>query len=232
MRKLRHELKYYIRYTDYLILRKRLALLLKADRHHVSEEGYRITSLYFDNAEGTDIYDKVNGIKNRKKFRIRIYNENAGTINLEKKSRYGDIVEKTTATINMDIYHELLSGNFSILGEMEDPSAKDFYLLSRSQLMRPAVIVDYIREAYVDPFHDIRITFDKQLKSVWNTHDLFDEHAVGREVLQDGVIIMEVKYRQFWPESLRSLLQFGSYERQAISKYVLCREERIRQFKE
>ena len=32
-------------------------------------------------------------------------------------------------------------------------------------LLHPVVIVDYVREAYLYPVEDVRITFDKQLRS-------------------------------------------------------------------
>ena len=45
---LRHEFKYYINYGVYLNLRERFRHVLNRDENMVKDEGYLISSLYFD----------------------------------------------------------------------------------------------------------------------------------------------------------------------------------------
>jgi len=87
----------------------------------------------------------------------------------------------------------------------------------------PTVIVDYMREAYVFPVSDVRITFDKRLRGSVNSLDLFDKELVTSSVVQEPMLILEVKYNEFLPGVVHDLLQIGSHHRSAISKYVLCR---------
>ena len=81
----RHEYKHYLNYGDYLINRKRLDAVMKRDPHAGPEGIYHIRSLYFDNANDKALLEKISGISEREKFRIRCYNADSEFIRLEKK---------------------------------------------------------------------------------------------------------------------------------------------------
>lgn len=223
MKKFRHELKYYITEHDYEILRKKLSLILKQDSNSIDQRGYLISSLYFDNAYDHDLIHKNYGIFRRKKFRIRIYNHSDKVIKLEKKSRQGEYILKTSASITNEEYQKILDFDYTFLKEKNQPIYKEFYHYLNSETMRPKVIVDYVREAYVGAIGNVRITFDKELSFITNSVDLFQTHNVSEEVLQHPKMILEVKYDEFLPDYIRQLIQLDSHERSAISKYVLCR---------
>lgn len=228
MKKFRHELKYYITENDYEILRQKLALILSQDRHSINQRGYLIRSLYFDNVHDHDLIQKNNGIFRRKKFRIRIYNHSDSIIKLEKKSRQGEYILKTSASITRNEYEKLLEWDYEFLKDKEDPLYREFYYYLNSYYMQPRVIVDYIREAYIGSMSNVRITFDKQLSFVTNSIDLFDDQSVSEEVLDYPKTILEVKYDEFLPDYIRQLLQLDAHNRSAISKYVHCRMASIR----
>jgi hypothetical protein len=229
MNKFRHEFKYYISEKDYIALRHRIGLVLKQDSNSIDEKGYLIRSLYFDNIHDHDLFQKNNGILRRKKFRIRIYNHSDKVIKLEKKSRQGEYILKTSASITKDEYKKLLDWDYEFLKEKgkENPLYKEFYHYLNSEFMRPRVIVDYIREAYIGHISNVRITFDKELSVVTNSIDLFDPNNSSQEVIKHPKMILEVKYDEFLPEYIRGLLQLDAHNRSAISKYVLCRMKSI-----
>ena len=85
--------------------------------------------------------------------------------------------------------------------------------------------MDYIREAYLHPAEEVRITFDKQLRTGLKKFDIFDPRLPTISPLDDPLTILEVKYNQVMPPYIRDILNtycknpMGS----AISKYVLCR---------
>ena len=57
------------------------------------DQSYFVRSLYFDNSEYQNFYDKVDGIRSRKKFRLRTYNNKLlkdNLIYLEIKGRHLD----------------------------------------------------------------------------------------------------------------------------------------------
>ena len=71
---LRHELKYFIARPQYELLSRTLKGALKLDANAVRHGGsYHIRSLYFDTVFDDALYDKINGVKDRDKYRMRIY---------------------------------------------------------------------------------------------------------------------------------------------------------------
>ena len=93
----------------------------------------------------------------------------------------------------------------------------------RTHLLRPAVIVDYIREAYISDAEEVRITFDKQIRTGLGSHDMFDPSIPTYPIFDDPVEVLEVKFDEFLPSYLQSILSCVTAQRSAVSKYVLCR---------
>ncbi|TCJ02764.1 polyphosphate polymerase domain-containing protein [Cytobacillus praedii] len=232
MKKLRHELKFYINVSEYEILRKKLQIVLKKDENMVNEEGYHIRSLYFDNVYDSDLFEKNYGIYKRKKFRVRIYNQSDQIIKLEKKNRYGEMINKESISISRDEYERLLMWDYDFLLDKKASAAKDFYLFMRTQHMSPKIIVDYVREAYMENIEDVRITFDKYLNAAINSIDIFEKDIVTIEALNEPLMIMEVKFNSYLPDYIRDILQLDSHQRSAISKYVICREAGMTYYKQ
>ena len=96
--------------------------------------------------------------------------------------------------------------------------------------MRPRVIVDYDREPFVLGAGDVRITFDKHVRAGMGTFDLFDPALPTAETLRGDQMIMEVKFTQFLPRQVRSILPPRSAELTAASKYVLCCDAAVREY--
>ena len=92
--------------------------------------------------------------------------------------------------------------------------------------MKPVVAVEYLREAYVSPLGNVRITFDKDISSSVGTLDLFAPDYITRKVLPNDLMILEVKYDDYLPTFIRSVLQTTSADKCAISKYVMCRDQK------
>ncbi|MBP1154260.1 MULTISPECIES: polyphosphate polymerase domain-containing protein [unclassified Paenibacillus] len=222
-KKLRYELKHYLHPFDHQSLRVRLNTLLHRDRNSVSEEGYHIRSLYFDDLNNNALYEKNYGIMKRKKYRIRIYNQSDHAIKLERKSKFGDMICKESASLSREEYDQIMAGDVVFLLKRKEPLLHQFYYGIKVHGLSPKVIVDYTREAYIYPLGDVRVTFDKGLAAVINTQDIFNSHAVPMYVFREPREILEVKYTGFLPSFIRELLDFHGSLRTAISKYVLCR---------
>ena len=106
--------------------------------------------------------------------------------------------------------------------QSEQNLCREFYYECVSQLLRPRVIVDYEREPWIMDEGTVRITFDKDVRAAVGGYDIFDKTLPALPVLEPGKLIMEVKFTEFLPGILRSLLPSASQEYTAISKYVLC----------
>lgn len=83
-------------------------------------------------------------------------------------------------------------------------------------------MVDYYREAYT--FLDVRITFDMNLATGNYRTDLFSPDIRTIPVFPSDRMILEVKFDDDLPYSLRQLLRPVPATRCAISKYELCRQ--------
>ena len=70
----RKELKYYISYNEYLILKNLLKKILSLDKHRSKgKNGYLVRSLYFDTVSNKSFEEKMGGFEIRTKYRLRIY---------------------------------------------------------------------------------------------------------------------------------------------------------------
>lgn len=219
----RQELKFYMNSHQYFIIRQRLKRLMKHDKHGLSGQ-YHIRSLYFDDINNKALHDKLGGVRNRVKWRIRIYNLQDYFIQLEKKIKKDNCIAKVKEEISKEMLHSLLNGDIEVFNIPEKPLLFEMYLEMKHRLLRPKVIVDYEREAYVAWTGNVRITFDKNLQTGLNATDMLHHDFTVIQALDENVIIMEVKYDEYIPEYIRAALQLEGLKRQSASKYVICRK--------
>ena len=221
----RHELKYFINPGELIALRHRLRPVLALDKHCLGRPdfSYTIRSLYLDDAEDTAFYDKQMGVMHRDKYRIRIYNYSDQVIFLERKRKQGDLIQKSSVRITRNLAERIVAGNPAGLEKTGVELLQDLYGQMRTKLLRARVIVDYEREAYTHPAENVRITFDKRVRSGLYSHDLFNPDLPTVRAMPDGREVLEVKYDRYMPDYISGLLYDLPAERSAISKYVLCR---------
>ena len=219
----RHELKYFINPAELEALRHRLRGALTMDAHCVDGQPYVIRSLYFDDIEDSAFYDKQAGVMHRDKYRIRIYDLSDRAIFLERKRKLGDLIQKSSVQITRRLCDQLIEGNPGGLYKSQNALLQDVYVQMRTRLLRPRVIVDYAREAYLHPAEDVRITFDMRLRTGLSSVDLFNRNLPTVCPHDRNVEILEVKFNNYLPGYISGLLHGVEAERSAVSKYVLCR---------
>ena len=227
---LRHELKYFITPAEMTVLRGILTPVMQLDPNGDENNEYHIRSLYFDTINDDALEEKIAGVGNRKKYRIRIYNFQDKVIKLECKSKYGDLISKQSVTIPRELADQLIAGDPEGLQRMRHPLLHDVFREMKTNLLRPAVIVDYTREAYIHPAEEVRITFDKTLRTGLYSHDMFNKDIPTYPVFDDPVEILEVKYDEFLPSYIQSILSGITAQRSAISKYTHCRRYENKEF--
>lgn len=220
---LRHELKYHITPAELTVLRGVLAPVMQPDPNGNERNEYHIRSLYFDTINDDALEEKIAGVGSRRKYRIRIYNFSDRVIKLECKSKYGDLISKQSVSIPRELAEQLIAGDPDGLQRMRHPLLHDVYREMRTRLLRPVVIVDYVREAYIHQAEEVRITFDKQLRTGLFSRDMFNPQLPTYPVFDDPVEILEVKYDEFLPSYLQAILSGVTAQRSAVSKYTWCR---------
>ena len=230
---LRHELKFFISPIQYQVLSRTLKATLNPDPNGDENNQYHIRSLYFDTAYDSALYDKINGTANRDKYHIRIYNFSDQMIRLECKSKFRDLISKRSVRITRDLAEQLISADPTGLESTASGLVSDTFREMRTNLLHPVVIVDYLREAYLHPAEEVRITFDMQLRSGLNSVDMFNPYLPTVPPFDHDEIILEVKYNQVLPPYIANLLTYALRDgacRSAISKYVYCRRFEFKDF--
>jgi len=223
-KKFRHELKYYMNSYQYESMKRQLRSLLKADKYAGPDGDYHIRSLYFDDIDNKALHEKLGGVRDREKYRIRIYNRSEKIIHLEKKIKFNEYVSKVKEPLTRELYDAIMAGNYEPLNDPSKPLLAEMYYQMKNKLLRPKVIVDYVREAYVCGEGNVRITFDKKLMTGLNQVDIFDSALCMIRAFDEDITVLEVKYDEYLPEYVRTAIQNGGLVRQSNSKYVLCRK--------
>ena len=113
---------------------------------------------------------------------------------------------------------------------MRHPLFHDVFREMRTHLLHPVVIVDYIREAYIHPAQEVRITFDKHLRTGLYSTDLFNPQIPTYPVFDAPIEVLEVKYDEFLPTYLQGILSGITAQRSAVSKYTHCRRYENKEF--
>ena len=219
----RNEWKYYISLWEAELLKERLLPFMEVDPH-ARDGKYTIRSLYFDDYWDSSYEEKMMGVDNRKKWRIRIYDFRDSSIKLERKKKWNSYIYKESAEITREEFDRLMVGDYGFLLRHREPLCQEFYYECMVNLMRPKVIVDYEREPLIRQEGDVRITFDGDVRAAIAGFDIFDPELPTLSVLEEGTIVLEVKFTQLLPEVIKELLPLGGQEFSAISKYTLCYE--------
>ena len=217
----RHELKYRISKLEKDILMARLNCFLARDVN-ASQGIYTIRSLYFDDRWNTAYEEKMMGIANRRKYRIRFYNYSDSVIKLECKNKQGAYIYKESASLSAQEVKWILAGEYTFLKERSEEVCHTFYYQCVTNMLRPRVIVDYERIPYIFEPGNVRITFDCELREAELLGDLFDANLPSWKVMEPDELIMEVKYTSMLPDFIKDILVTQEAECIAASKYVMC----------
>lgn len=217
----RHELKFLVSDVEMTILKYRLMPLMNVDRHQ-TEGAYNIRSLYFDDFYDTCMHENEDGIDNRKKYRIRIYNGSDHVIKLEKKMKVRGMTRKISTSIDKEKCLSYMKGKINRPNAESTDLERELYAEMKMNGMHPVSIVEYERTAFVDLRGNTRITFDRNISGSEKIDSFFDK-PVLTPLLPKGRHILEVKYDELIPEYLLQALDIGSLQRTAFSKYYFAR---------
>lgn len=221
----RHELKYYLNRGNYELLSNRLRLAMEQDRFARERGGeYFIRSLYFDDIHDSALSEKLAGEEKRDKYRLRIYNMKDDEVKLERKHKEGGSILKESVTLSRAEAESVMRGDYGVLLGRPEPFAKAMFATFTTQRLRPCVLVDYMREAYTFPLEDVRVTFDKNIRTGFRSTDLFNDSVITYPALSGYDMVLEIKFNRYLPTYVRMLLQTDAHARSAISKYCLCRK--------
>ncbi len=221
----RNEYKYPLTHGQILIESAKISAVAMKDEHVGKAGFYNIRSLYFDDYDNSCYIDNENGVDDREKYRIRIYNHSTERICLEIKQKIRGKTHKDSCPITLTQCRALMEG---VIPDGIEPGQRVLHKLAyliAARLMKPVIIVDYDRVPYVYRTGDanVRVTFDSNIIAAGDIHSFLDERIYGRGVMPTGKALMEVKFDNFLPDEIYSLLQLDGLNASTFSKYYLCR---------
>ena len=218
----RHELKYPISFEHYASLDNTLKNVLIEDKHN-GLYGYQVRSLYFDSYENTDFYEKLSGLENRKKIRLRTYSPDSPLVKLEIKIKRNTSQEKKSVNILKEDAEELINLNYDVLNKYESEAAAMIYRIMKFNYLRPVVLIEYTRKAFIHPMNNIRLTLDSDIRSSETDFNMFSKDVILTPVEEYFSALLEVKYDKFIFKVLTDLITPHNVNQESYSKYMVSR---------
>lgn len=228
----RVEDKYYV--SDDVLDRFRSEILRYVAQDSFSERaggGYPVSSVYFDTRELTAYHDKLAGVRDRRKLRVRGYNasEPCAPVFLEIKRKSDMWISKSRAKVaRTDLDALLRTGDVNgVLSDNPDDqkAAQSFLYYLRRDCMYPMVLIQYEREAFFasagSPF---RMTIDRHVRAASSRDSGDPFQSVNTAEVFPGRSVLEAKYPARMPGWFAAIIDRYELEREAISKYVLGAE--------
>jgi len=219
----RHEFKYVINESLVPVLETYLGRVgLKKD---LAQKGsYPVTSLYFDTPFLSDYYDKVDGVKYRRKLRARIYQgglSESEDVWLEIKEKHDMSIHKIRSCVKGSHFKSLLKGVPSpeLLSDAKgDKKLSAFLYHFFMKNYRPMNIVHYYRTAYVADFHsEIRLTLDRNMSTC-----MWRDFVNNKSLLEfaPAKVVLEVKFKGAMPWWFKDMVGRFKLSRLSFSKYL------------
>ncbi len=235
---LRYERKYLA--PNYLMddLRNRIKGFVREDLYATTNGNglpqYTVRSIYFDSPDLVCYHEKIEGLMQRRKLRVRGYNNyrSGDMVVLEVKRKIGNRIKKHRAMTRYKNLEKLLStGNFNKYlasglcnsRERDIEDAKRFFFHYKLRPFAPTTLVTYDREAYHGKLNPgIRITFDKNIRSrnFPQMHELYSNNDL--RYLFKSHFILEIKYfEESMPGWAKNIVHEFKLRHEALSKYVI-----------
>ena len=217
---MRHEEKYICSERQLVIIENRLKAVMPVDANQTGSD-YHIRSLYFDTAGDRMYHESLNGVNKRIKYRLRFYNMDTGFFRMERKDSVRNMKQKYSARVGIDTATALIDNKYP--EDTDDKVLNEIYVLSKTEGLHPAAIVDYRRTAFTHPIGNVRITLDRDIACTSRTGEFLDKHALLYPVMPPGRHVLEVKYDNILPGYIKAVIDAGNLERVSFSKYAYAR---------
>ncbi len=208
----RLELKYLVPHETIDAFVEALASYVVPDPNNGPTGGYPIYSVYADSPQLACFWEKIEGLKFRRKVRFRRYGD-SDQIWLEIKQRIDRTLQKRRIRWPLqqveDVFFqgELRDG---AIVEEEDRVLSEILFLWRHYDLRPTMGTSYQRQAWFAANEsDLRITFDTRVQFHPSDLRLDVKAEPAKALIAPDHAILEVKYNQTVPLWLcRSIAEF------------------------
>lgn len=225
----RFELKYLLSWSQANTFRDDLLRFVDRDAHAGPTGSYPLASLYYDTDDHRFYWEKIDGIKFRRKLRIRSYEptpDPATKVFVEIKQRVNRVTQKRRIVTSLG--DALALCDSGIIPEHDPRDSATFDEIAGMTLyydLKPTAVTLYEREAFVgrEPDPGLRVTFDSDVKYRASDLDL-TSGGPGVPAMNPSWQIMEVKVNERIPHWLTELVARHDCQLVRISKYCQCLE--------
>jgi SPX domain protein involved in polyphosphate accumulation len=224
----RFELKYLVSLSHAQEFKRSLDAYLAPDQHGDSCGSYDISSLYYDGPDYRFYWEKVDGIRFRRKLRIRRYAngqefDDDQPVFVEVKQRLNRVTQKRRILLP---YREALrfcnERQWVVSHSADDPVAEEVMGMLWQYNLHPASVVTYNRLALVGTDYDIglRVTFDRDIR--FRKHPLtLEDNSNDALMFPADQCIIEIKANERIPYWLTEEVARHQLNLMRVSKY--CR---------
>ncbi|MBN1266420.1 MAG: polyphosphate polymerase domain-containing protein [Anaerolineales bacterium] len=188
---------------------------------------YTLSSLYYDSPGLRCYHEKENGLRFRRKLRIRHYVTNGplteqSPVFIEIKQRVDRVTQKRRVSLPYGDALRLCNDRRMPDFSAEQPFFDEVYAFLWQYNLRPMSIVRYDRQAFTGTAYDpgLRVTFDTSLTFQPNRLRLHED-ATTMPILPPNQVVMEIKINERMPYWLTNMIADHNLELMRISKY--CR---------
>jgi hypothetical protein len=221
----RYEIKYFVDELRVPELRDELAAHMDTDPYS-PHGGYPVTSLYYDTPDLRFYWEKIEGLRFRRKLRMRLYGAPSACtddtpVQIEIKQRVNRVTQKRRTELPYATALRWLDGRQDIdCDASQRPFVNEVTTLVRNLDLRPIVTTGYLREAFVGRDADLglRVTIDHKVHG--RDRDFhFASGAQNRFTIPPKLAIVEVKANERVPYWITDLLARVDMSVIRVSKY-------------
>jgi hypothetical protein len=230
----RFELKYLMPLRQAERFKQALGAYLTPDEHGGEHGSYGLTSLYYDSPDYRFFWEKMDGIRFRRKLRIRHYESQdeltgATPVFVEVKQRLDRVTQKRRVILPYGEALRLCNERLVPEHAPQDRAVVDeIYVMLWQYNLQPVSMVRYRRQALVGSDYDIglRVTFDTALS--YQTRQLaLHEGFSGLPLFPAESVVMEIKVNERIPYWLTEMVAAHNLSLMRVSKY--CRSIELSQ---
>ncbi len=218
----RFELKYIVSAEQVNRLLSMAGDYIDVDHHGDPQGKYRISSLYYDSPDYTAFWEKLDGVKFRRKVRLRQYGMSMGDqVFLEIKQRIDRTVQKRRTVLNSDRLLSALEGRRGDSAHyLGDAVFDEAYCLIARDHMKPKVITSYDRRAFMGRYDPgLRVTIDTNVR--WRAFRGTFECSPTKDpfILPPSQFVLEIKCNNMIPTWICAILNRMNLTLHRFSKY-------------
>ncbi len=223
----RFELKYLIHMKQAEAIRNTLQDYLLPDGNGSENGKYLITSMYYDSPDYRCYWEKMDGVRYRRKLRIRTYDSTKMVLYdtpvfVEVKQRYDRVTQKRRLLLP---YRDAIA----LCTDRQPPEQikeEDKQIIQEIQAftwqynLRPVSMINYQRQAFIGSDYDIglRVTFDTNIISQMVPLEINDL-SQSTLLFNPDQVIMEIKVNERIPYWITELVASYNLRMVRISKY-------------